>query len=80
MTAGSFEELKALNLQGIGLQTSQALEGLWNVMYLFPSIGFGLAALVFMLVRIDRKHINTMIKANTGEITREEAEELLTVN
>lgn len=77
VTAGSFEELKALNAQGIGLQTPQALQGLWNVMYLFPSIGFGLAALVFLLVKIDRNRINTMIRANTGEIPREEAEGML---
>lgn len=77
VTAGSFEELAALNAQGIGLQTPQALQGLWNVMYLFPSIGFGLAAFVFLLVKIDRNRIKTMIRANTGEITREEAEGLL---
>ena len=77
VTAGSFEELKALNLEGIGLQTPRALQGLWDIMYLFPSIGFGLAALVFLLVRIDKNHIGTMIRANTGEISREEAEGLL---
>jgi len=77
VTAGSFEELKALNAQGIGLQTPQALQGLWTVTYLFPSIGFGLAAIVFLLVKVDRRRIKTMIRANTGEITREEAETLL---
>lgn len=77
VTAESFEELKALNAQGIGLQTPQALDGLWNVMYLFPSIGFGIATLVFLLVKIDRNHIKTMVQANTGEITREEAEAML---
>ena len=77
VTAGSFEELSVLNAQGIGLQSPQALQGLWNVMYLFPSIGFGLAALVFLLVKIDRNQIKIMIQANTGEITHEEAEGLL---
>lgn len=77
VTAGSFEELKALNAQGIGLQTPQALQGLWNVTYLFPSIGFGLAALIFLLVKIDRNRIKTMIRVNSGELTRAEAEEML---
>lgn len=77
VTANSFDELKALNAQGIGLQTTRALEGLWNVMYLFPPIGFGLAALVFLLVRVDRNRIRTMIRVNTGEITRQEGEAML---
>jgi len=77
VTANSFEELAKLNAQGIGLQTPRALEGLWNVSYLFPSLGFGLAALFFLLVKIDRKQVAVMIKANMGEITREEAERQL---
>ncbi len=77
VTANSFEELAALNAQGVGLQTARALEGLWNVSYLFPSLGFGLAALFFLLVKIDRKRVAVMIKANLGEITREEAERQL---
>ncbi len=74
VTANSFEELAALNAQGIGLQTPRALQGLWNVSYLFPALGFGLAALFFLLVKIDRKQVTIMIQANLGEITREEAE------
>lgn len=75
--ADSFEELEALNAQGIGLQTEQALRGLWDVTFLFPAIGFGLAALIFALVKINTKDTDIMIKANLGEITREEAERLL---
>lgn len=37
--AASFEDLEELNAQGIGLQTDYALQGLWNVSYLFPLIG-----------------------------------------
>jgi len=77
VTAGSFEELAALNDIGIGLQTPLALQGLWDVTYLFPSIGFGLAAIVFLLVKVDRKSIETMIRVNNGEITHEEAEIML---
>lgn len=75
--ANSFEELSALNAQGIGLQTMRALEGLWNVSYLYPALGFGLAALVFLMVKINRTQIDTIIKANMGKITREQAETLL---
>jgi glycoside/pentoside/hexuronide:cation symporter, GPH family len=72
--ANSFEELAAMNAKGVGLQTAHALEGLWNVSYLFPAVGFGLAVLFFMLVKLNRHQVNIMIKANLGEITREEAE------
>ena len=79
VTAGSFEELAKLNEQGIGLQTATALGGLWNVTFLFPALGFGLAALFYMLVKINRHQVNIMIRANLGEITREEAEVQLAV-
>jgi glycoside/pentoside/hexuronide:cation symporter, GPH family len=72
--ANSFEELAALNAKGIGQQTAQALTGLWNVSYLFPAFGFGLAALFFLLVKINRHQIDIMIKANLGNLSREEAD------
>ena len=75
--ADSFEELARLNAQGLGQQTALALEGLWNVSYLFPAIGFGLAALFFLLVKIRRQDVNIIIKANLAQITREEAEHQL---
>ncbi len=73
VTAGSFAELAALNAQGIGLQTPHALQGLWNVTFLFPAFGFLLAAFFYSLVRINRKEVGIMIRANLGEISREEA-------
>ncbi len=75
--ANSFDELAKLNAQGIGIQTAGALEGLWNVSYLFPAFGFGLAAIFFLLVKINRHQVNVLIKANLKEITREEAEAAL---
>ena len=77
VTAGSFDELAALNAKGIGLQTSHALEGLWNVTFLFPAIGFALAAGFYSLVKINRKQVAIMIRANVGEMPRAEAERLL---
>ncbi len=78
--AGSFEELAELNAQGIGLQTERALEGLWNVSYLFPLIGFGAAAVMFFFVKIRREKIRVYMLANSGQLTREEAEEQLSAN
>jgi len=72
--ADSFEELAALNEQGIGLQTERAVEGLWNVSYLFPLIGFALAAVAFFFVKVKRKKVAIYMKCNSGEITREEAD------
>ena len=77
VTADSFEQLEALNAQGIGLQTPQALQGLWNVVYLFPAIGFGLATVLFMMVKIHREQVETVISANLGKISREEAKDKL---
>ena len=70
--ANSFDELAALNAQGIGLQTERALEGLWNVSYLFPLIGFALAAVAFCFVKIDRRKIRIYMRVNSGHISREE--------
>ncbi len=75
--AASFDELAALNAQGIGLQTERALEGLWNVSYLFPMIGFGAAAVIFFFVKIPRKKVKIYMQANSGQITHEEGEALL---
>ena len=75
--ASSFDQLAELNAQGIGLQTDRALEGLWNVSYLFPIIGFALAAVAFFFVRVSRKKVRIYMKVNSGEITREEGEKLL---
>lgn len=75
--AGSFEELAALNAQGIGLQTDLALKGLWNVSYLFPIIGFALAAVAYSFIKLPLRNIKIYMQANSGEISREEAERLL---
>lgn len=75
--ANSFDELAQLNAQGIGLQTDYALKGLWNVSYLFPIIGFALAAIAFSFVKVKRKDVAIYMKVNSGEMTKEEAEKLL---
>lgn len=75
--ANSFDELAELNAQGIGLQTDRALEGLWNVSYLFPLIGFAAAAVVFFFVKVNRNKIRIYMQINSGQITREEGDKLL---
>lgn len=75
--ASSFEELAALNAKGIGLQTERALEGLWNVQYLFPLIGFAIAGIAFCFVKIKRKQVQIVMQVNSGQISHEEGEELL---
>jgi Na+/melibiose symporter and related transporters len=75
--ANSFDELAAMNARGEGLQTARALEGLWNVSYLFPLIGFGAAAVVFFFVKIKREDIKVYMEVNSGQISRSEGEELL---
>ena len=75
--ASSFEELAELNAQGIGLQTERALEGLWNVSYLFPLLGFAAAAVAFFFVKVDRRKIRIYMRINSGHITREEGEKEL---
>ena len=75
--ASSFDELAKLNEQGIGLQTDRAIVGLWNVTYLFPIIGFALAAVAFCFVRVKREKIRIYMKINSGEISREEGNKLL---
>ncbi len=75
--AASFDELAALNAQGIGLQTDRALEGLWNVSYLFPLLGFAAAALVYFFVGVDRRKVRVYMRVNSGHLTREEGEKEL---
>lgn len=73
VTASSFEELQALNI----VQTPEALKGLWITYAFVPVIGY-LAALVFYhFYKLNDKDVEIMIKSNSGEITKEEAEKLL---
>lgn len=73
--ANSFEELAALNAQGIGLQTEHALSGLWIVVSLIPAFGYAFGAIAFSFMRLNNKKVKIYMKCNSGEITKEEAEE-----
>ncbi len=71
--AESFEQLAALNIQ----QSVGALNGLWIVYALVPVIGMIISTLFYLGYHLNDKDVQIMAKCNSGEITREEAEKLL---
>ncbi|MEE0110939.1 MAG: MFS transporter [Oscillospiraceae bacterium] len=71
--AESFEQLAALNVQ----QSTGALNGLWIVYALVPVIGMIISTFFYLGYKLNDKDVQIMAKCNSGEITREEAEALL---
>ena len=71
--AESFEELAALNVK----QSTSALNGLWIVYALVPVIGMVISTFFYLGYKLNDKDVQIMAKCNSGEITREEAEKLL---
>ena len=71
--ASDFAELEALGIR----QTPEALTGLWIVYALIPTIGLAIAGICYLFYKLNDKDVQIMAKCNSGEITREEAEKLL---
>ena len=71
--AESFEELAALNIQ----QSAAGLNGLWIVYALVPVIGMVISTFFYLGYKLNDKDVQIMAKCNSGEITREEAQKLL---
>ena len=71
--ASDFAELEALGVQ----QSAPALNGLWIVYALIPTIGLAIAGIFYLFYKLNDKDVQIMAKCNAGEITREEAEALL---
>ena len=71
--AESFDELKALGIQ----QSAEALNGLWIVYALVPVIGMIISTFFYLGYKLNDKDVQIMAKCNSGEISREEAEKLL---
>ena len=71
--AQSFEELASMNVQ----QSAGALNGLWIVYALVPVIGMIISTFFYLGYKLNDKDVQIMAKCNSGEITREEAEKLL---
>ncbi len=68
--AESFRELAALNIQ----QSAQALNGLWTVYALVPTVGMLISTFFFLAYKLNDKDVQIMAKCNAGEITRAQAE------
>ena len=71
--AESFEELATMNIQ----QSAGALNGLWIVYALVPVIGMIISTFFYLGYKLNDKDVQIMAKCNAGEISREEAEALL---
>lgn len=71
--AASFEEIKQVNIT----QPDSALTGLWVTYLLVPAIGMAISAVLYMFYKLNDKDVQIMAKCNAGEITKEEAESML---
>jgi Na+/melibiose symporter-like transporter len=71
--AESFEELATLGIR----QSEGALNGLWIVYALVPVIGMIISTFFYLGYKLNDKDVQIMAKCNAGDITREEAEKLL---
>ena len=71
--AESFAELETLGIQ----QSAGALNGLWFVYAMVPVIGMTISSVCYLFYKLNDKDVQIMAKCNSGEITREEAEKLL---
>ena len=65
-------------LEAMGVQQSAAgLHGLWVVYALVPVIGMMISTVFYLFYKLNDKDVQIMAKCNSGQITREEAEKLL---
>ena len=71
--AENFQELTALGIQ----QPETALNGLWIVYALVPVIGMVISTFFYLGYKLNDKDVQIMAKCNAGEITKEEAEKML---
>ena len=71
--AESFEELAAMGIQ----QSAGALSGLWAVYALVPVIGMIISSFFYLGYKLNDRDVQIMAKCNSGEITRTEAEKML---
>ena len=70
-----FADLQAAN--AIDLQPAGALDGLWFTYNVVPIIGLVIALGIWSLYRLKDKDVQIMADCNSGKITKEEAEKLL---
>ncbi|MBQ5905828.1 MAG: MFS transporter, partial [Clostridia bacterium] len=70
-----FADLQAAN--AIDLQPAGALDGLWFTYNVVPIIGLVIALGIWSLYKLKDKDVQIMTDCNSGKITKEEAEKLL---
>ncbi len=71
----SFEGLQAID--AISQQTPEALNGLWFTYNVVPIIGLAIGLAIWMFYKLNDKDVQVMADYNVGNITKEEAEKLL---
>ena len=60
------------------VQPEGVADGVWALFCLFPAVGFAIAlAILLLFYKLRTKDVQVMAKYNTGEISRQEAEALL---
>lgn len=60
------------------IQTAEVVKGTWGLFCLFPAAGFLIALLILVpFYKLRTKDVQVMAKFNNGEISKEEAEEIL---
>ena len=74
VSVDNFEELQALNVT----QSDTAIFGLWFTYTLVPTIGSLIAGVVWIFYGLSDKEVQVMADCNSGKITRETANGLLT--
>ena len=61
------------------VQPQGVADGVWGLFCLLPAAGFALALLILLLgYKLRSKDVQTMSRYNNGQISREEAEAVLT--
>ena len=71
--ANSFADLEAAGV----VQSETALHGLWIAYALVPAIGALLALVFYAFYRLNDKDVQIMAKCNAGELSRTQAEAML---
>lgn len=71
--AESFEALAALNIP----QSTAALNGLWIVYALVPVLGMIISTFFYLGYKLNDRDVQVMAKCNAGELSRQEAQALL---
>lgn len=73
--AADFAALEKIN--AIAQQPASAFDGIWFAYNIFPIFGLAIACVIWHFYRLNDKDVQIMANCNRGEISRDEAEKLL---